>query len=356
MLQPAAVARRGRPHRGGDQRRPRARVGGGGTARGWTRAKATRSSRSEAKRGPRRWWRRVPKGAAMQVVQSGARPGAGWTRPISARRGSASACCRAAGRRWMGWPSKPELASMASRQGRSGIPAACSEMINTGRAGGGHKCTRFLAPALAARTRSVPPIHPHAAAAEALAGAGHRARRCPVFVPLCGKSLDMVWLAAQGHRVLGWSCRSWRSSVLRRTRPGARRFHDRPPWPAPPRRQHRNDLRRSGWTQAWTPAVFDRAPCIDRAHWSLCRRAPTPLLAECRRPVITPNIRRTSARGRPFSVPEAGVRTVRRCHWTSTCANAAADPARPSGFRGGAPQLDTAVFGRTASAAPVIRQ
>jgi len=25
----------------------------------------------------------------------------------------------------------------------------------------------------------------------------------PVFVPLCGKSVDMVWLAAQGHRVLG---------------------------------------------------------------------------------------------------------------------------------------------------------
>jgi thiopurine S-methyltransferase len=25
----------------------------------------------------------------------------------------------------------------------------------------------------------------------------------PVFVPLCGKSLDMVWLADQGHRVIG---------------------------------------------------------------------------------------------------------------------------------------------------------
>ena len=25
----------------------------------------------------------------------------------------------------------------------------------------------------------------------------------PVFVPLCGKSLDMVWLAGQGHRVIG---------------------------------------------------------------------------------------------------------------------------------------------------------
>ena len=25
----------------------------------------------------------------------------------------------------------------------------------------------------------------------------------PVFVPLCGKSLDMVWLAKQGHRVIG---------------------------------------------------------------------------------------------------------------------------------------------------------
>jgi len=26
---------------------------------------------------------------------------------------------------------------------------------------------------------------------------------CRVFVPLCGKSRDMIWLAAQGHRVLG---------------------------------------------------------------------------------------------------------------------------------------------------------
>ena len=29
------------------------------------------------------------------------------------------------------------------------------------------------------------------------------ARDAPVFVPLCGKSLDMVWLAQQGHRVIG---------------------------------------------------------------------------------------------------------------------------------------------------------
>jgi len=29
------------------------------------------------------------------------------------------------------------------------------------------------------------------------------APRSQVFVPLCGKSLDMAWLAAQGHRVLG---------------------------------------------------------------------------------------------------------------------------------------------------------
>ena len=29
------------------------------------------------------------------------------------------------------------------------------------------------------------------------------ARGSRVFVPLCGKSLDMAWLAAQGHRVLG---------------------------------------------------------------------------------------------------------------------------------------------------------
>src|SRR5690606_35246298 len=33
-----------------------------------------------------------------------------------------------------------------------------------------------------------------------------------VLVPLCGKSLDMAWLAAQGYRVLGWSCLRWRFS------------------------------------------------------------------------------------------------------------------------------------------------
>lgn len=26
---------------------------------------------------------------------------------------------------------------------------------------------------------------------------------CQVFVPLCGKSLDMIWLAARGHQVIG---------------------------------------------------------------------------------------------------------------------------------------------------------
>jgi thiopurine S-methyltransferase len=31
----------------------------------------------------------------------------------------------------------------------------------------------------------------------------HLARDCVVFVPLCGKSRDMLWLREQGHRVLG---------------------------------------------------------------------------------------------------------------------------------------------------------
>lgn len=29
------------------------------------------------------------------------------------------------------------------------------------------------------------------------------ARDCEVFVPLCGKSRDMLWLLSQGHTVLG---------------------------------------------------------------------------------------------------------------------------------------------------------
>lgn len=32
---------------------------------------------------------------------------------------------------------------------------------------------------------------------------GLNASRSTVFVPLCGKSVDMVWLAGQGHRVVG---------------------------------------------------------------------------------------------------------------------------------------------------------
>lgn len=31
----------------------------------------------------------------------------------------------------------------------------------------------------------------------------HTAKNAEVFVPLCGKSSDMLWLCAQGHRVLG---------------------------------------------------------------------------------------------------------------------------------------------------------
>ena len=60
----------------------------------------------------------------------------------------------------------------------------------------------ILATTLAGRTDRLPPGRGNAAAARILADAalplGSR-----VFVPLAGKSLDMAWLAARGHRVLG---------------------------------------------------------------------------------------------------------------------------------------------------------
>lgn len=46
------------------------------------------------------------------------------------------------------------------------------------------------------QTEPTPLLQTHWPAVDAAAG-------CQVFVPLAGKSLDMLWLAAQGHRVLG---------------------------------------------------------------------------------------------------------------------------------------------------------
>ncbi len=43
-------------------------------------------------------------------------------------------------------------------------------------------------------------VNPHVLAFWSALGLGPGSR---IFVPLCGKSRDMIWLAAQGHRVLG---------------------------------------------------------------------------------------------------------------------------------------------------------
>ncbi|MGG1968312.1 hypothetical protein ABFY65_00775 [Pseudomonas aeruginosa] len=43
-----------------------------------------------------------------------------------------------------------------------------------------------------------------------------------ILVPLCGKTLDLAWLAAQDWRCWGWSFRKGRERLLRGARPAPR--------------------------------------------------------------------------------------------------------------------------------------
>lgn len=143
-----------------------------------------------------------------------------------------------------------------------------------------------------------------------------------VFVPLCGKSLDMAWLASQGHRVLGVELSAM----------AVRAFYDEHGL-APSIEQHpAGDIYRAGDvdivrgdafaldadTLRDCAGVFDRGALIALPP-DMRRRYASELYARlpagCRGLVVTLEYPAHEKAGPPFSVPEAEVRDLFGRDW-----------------------------------------
>lgn len=173
-----------------------------------------------------------------------------------------------------------------------------------------------------------------------------------VFVPLAGKSLDMPWLAAQGHRVLG----------VELTQTAVDQFfaeHGLSPQTHDSRygvhhvagaieiiRGNVFDLDAAALADCG--AVFDRAAII---------ALPPPLRARyahelysllphgCRGLMITLEYPQDEREGPPFSVPEAEIRQHLEPEWTVDLLERRPIPREHPGHVAGTSRLDTAVYG-----------
>lgn len=143
-----------------------------------------------------------------------------------------------------------------------------------------------------------------------------------VFVPLAGKSLDMAWLVAQGHRVLG---------VELSPLAVAQYFAEQGVTPQVNDTRHGRHYRAGGVelicgdafalnaaVLADCSAVYDRAALIAlppplRRRYVLELQARLP--AGCRGLLITLEYPQHEKQGPPFSVPEAEVRALYARDW-----------------------------------------
>lgn len=172
-----------------------------------------------------------------------------------------------------------------------------------------------------------------------------------VFVPLCGKSHDLVWLASQGHRVLGvelsalaveqFFAEHQLRPVITQSRYG-RHYHaagielicgDAFGLDA--------DLLRD------CTAVFDRAALIalppalrERYTGELYAALP----AGCQGLLITLEYPQAEREGPPFSVPEEEVRALYASHWQVQRLERRPIPRQHPGFVNGVSQVDTVVY------------
>jgi thiopurine S-methyltransferase len=149
-----------------------------------------------------------------------------------------------------------------------------------------------------------------AAPASALAGA-------PVFVPLCGKSLDMCWLRAQGHRIIGveLSALAIRDFFAgQHLQPERRTVGRLECWEAGGYELYVGDCFDLPATPlAAVRGVYDRAALIAlpaplRARYAaqLCSILP----ARCQMLLITLDYPQEQMAGPPFAVAEAELRTL----------------------------------------------
>lgn len=173
-----------------------------------------------------------------------------------------------------------------------------------------------------------------------------------VFVPLCGKSLDLTWLAARGHRVLGVELTQTAVDQFFAEHGLRPEVHD-----SRYGRHHRAgaieilrgdvfDL--DAEALADCGAVFDRAALIalpPAMRERYVREVYGALPAACTGLLITLDYPQQDRDGPPFSVPEAEVRDRFAHGWEVALRERRAIPKDHPGYVGGASSLDTAVYG-----------
>lgn len=143
-----------------------------------------------------------------------------------------------------------------------------------------------------------------------------------VFVPLCGKSLDMVWLAEQGHRVLGVELsqlaieqffESQRLTPTMRTSPLGRHYTA-----GDIEIIHGDAFALDARALAGCSAVHDRAALIalpPATRQRYVRELHARLPAGCRGLLITLEYPPREMEGPPFTVPEREVRDLYGRDW-----------------------------------------
>ena len=172
-----------------------------------------------------------------------------------------------------------------------------------------------------------------------------------VFVPLAGKSLDMAWFAAQGHRVLG----------VELSQLAIEQFfaeHGLDP-----------DIHETGYGHHYRAggielihgdafaldadllrdcaAVFDRAALIalpPDLRLRYARELYAALPNGCRGLLITLDYPQQERAGPPFSVPEDEVRALYAANWQIDLLESRPVPPEHPGYVAGVSRLDTAVF------------
>ncbi len=173
-----------------------------------------------------------------------------------------------------------------------------------------------------------------------------------VFVPLCGKSLDMTWLAAQGHQVLGVELSQLAVEQF---------FAEHGLQPEIHESRYGTHYRAGGIeiiqgdafgldaeVLADCTAVFDRAAMIAlpppmRARYAaeVYARLPT----GCQGLLITLEYPQAEREGPPFAISESEVREQYAPSWQVELFDRRPIPAGHPGFVSGASRLDTSVYG-----------
>lgn len=172
-----------------------------------------------------------------------------------------------------------------------------------------------------------------------------------VFVPLCGKSLDMAWLAGQGYRVLGVELSQLAVDAF---------FAEHGLVPEVEDTRYGRHHRAGGLELicgdafgldadllSGCAAVFDRAALIALPPPMRRRYAGTlytHLPQGCRGLLITLEYPQAERDGPPFSVPETEVRSLYGTDWTIDLRERRPIAPDHPGFLAGVSRLDTAVF------------